>query len=86
MKRTWLGLSILVGLTLMLAKPAWADFQAGVDAYERGDYDTALKEWRPLAEQGHAQAQLNLGIMYSQGLGVPTWKRRPGIFPRNPLF
>ncbi len=48
-----------------------SSFQEGLDAYERGDYGTALKEWRPLAEQGHAQAQLNLGIMSSQGLGVP---------------
>ncbi len=34
-----------------LAVPAWADFQAGVDAYQRGDYATALREWQPLAEQ-----------------------------------
>ncbi len=46
-------------------------FQAGMDAYERGDYGTALKEFRPLAEQGHAQAQVNLGIIYSQARGVP---------------
>jgi len=55
----------------MLATPAWPDFQEGTDAYERGDYETALKEFRPLAEQGHAQAQVNLGIIYSQGRGVP---------------
>jgi len=48
-----------------------ADFQAGQDAYDRGDYATALKEWRPLAEQGHATAQSNLGYMYDNGLGVP---------------
>ncbi len=29
------------------------------------------KEWRPLAEQGNADAQYNLGHLYSQGLGVP---------------
>ncbi len=28
-----------------------SSYQEGMDAYERGDYDTALKEWRPLAEQ-----------------------------------
>ncbi|MDA0740161.1 MAG: tetratricopeptide repeat protein, partial [Nitrospirae bacterium] len=62
---------IVVGLSLMLATPAWADYQAGVDAYERGDYETALKEWRPLADQGNATAQLNLGFMYDNGQGVP---------------
>ncbi len=71
MTKTNLSLFMLVGLSLMLSIPAWADFQAGMDAYNRGDYDTALKELRPLAEQGHAKAQLKLGIMYSQGQGVP---------------
>ena len=47
-----------------------ADFQKGVAAYERGDYATALKEWRPFAEQGHADAQFNLGVMYAKGEGV----------------
>jgi len=50
---------------------AHADFQAGMDAYDQGDYATALKEMRPLAEQGHADAQFNLGVMYSNGQGVP---------------
>ncbi len=71
MKRTWLGLSIVVGLVFMLAVPTWADFQAGRDAYGRGDYATALKEWRLLANQGHATAQFNLGLMYDYGKGVP---------------
>lgn len=34
----------------------------GMDAYERGDYDTALKDFRLLAEQGEAEAQLALGL------------------------
>ncbi len=71
MNKKWLRLSIVVGLALMLAAPAWADFQAGLDAYERGDYDTAVKELWPLAEQGHPKAQYNLGVMYQLGLGVP---------------
>ena len=53
-----------------IAAPTWADFQAGRDAYKRGDYDTALKEWRPLAEQGDAVAQNNLGGMYHNSQGV----------------
>ncbi len=54
-----------------LASPAWSDFQAGMDAYDRGDYATALSEWRPLAEQGHAKAQYNLGLLYANGQGMP---------------
>ncbi len=70
MSKLWLCLSIVVGIILVLASPAWADFQAGLDAYERGDYDTPLKELQPLAEQGHTEAQFNLGLMYYKGLGV----------------
>ena len=50
-----------------LAAPAWADFQAGGDAYELGDYATALHEWRPLADRGVAKAQYNLGVLYGNG-------------------
>ena len=48
-----------------------SSYQEGCDAYERGDYDTAVKEFRPLAEQGIAGAQYNLGLMYHKGQGVP---------------
>ncbi len=58
-------------LCLLLATPAWAGFDEGVAAYHRGDYATALREFRPLAEQGDAAAQSNLGNMYYKGQGVP---------------
>jgi TPR repeat protein len=48
-----------------------ADFDAGVAAYNKGDYATAMREWRPLAEAGDASAQYNLGVMYANGEGVP---------------
>ncbi len=41
--------------------------QAGVDAYNREDYETALKKFLPLAEQGHAGAQNHLGELYAEG-------------------
>ena len=47
-----------------------ADYQDGLEAYERGDYATAMQEWRPLAEQGDAIAQYNFGLMYAFGQGV----------------
>ncbi len=49
--------ALCVGFTLGLTAPAWAGFNAGVAAYNRGDYATALREFRPLAEQGYAEAQ-----------------------------
>src|SRR5512147_1351128 len=67
-----LRFSIAVVLWIMcLTVPAWADFQAGMDANNRGDYATALREWRLLAEQGDALAQYNLGVLYRKGRGVP---------------
>ncbi|RPH74496.1 sel1 repeat family protein, partial [bacterium] len=61
----------LVLSIICLAAPAWADFNAGENAYHRGDYATALREWQPLAKQGHAVAQYNLGLLYANGQGVP---------------
>ena len=48
-----------------------ADLQKGLAAAQRGDFATALREWTPLAEQGDADAQFNLGVMYDKGEGVP---------------
>ncbi len=66
----WLHLSTRVAHFLGVTLPEGTDFEVGVEAWGRGDYDAALQEFLPLAEQGHGQAQVNLGIMYSQGQGV----------------
>ena len=53
------------------ANPAFTpDHRAGVAAYKKRGYATALRHWRPLAEQGHVRAQIRLGMMYRRGLGV----------------
>ncbi len=74
-KATFAGLALIAalcaGFILGLTAPAWAGLDEGVAAYHRGDYATALREWRPLAEQGDADAQHNLGVMYNTGRGVP---------------
>ena len=56
---------------LLIPSVLAADFDSGLLAYKEGDYATALKECRPLAEQGDARAQFLLGKMYANGLGVP---------------
>ena len=74
-KAKFAGLALIAalcaGFTLGLTAPAWAGVNEGVAAYNRGDFATALREWRPLAEQGVAEAQFNLGLMYYDGEGVP---------------
>ncbi len=62
---------MLAAAVVLAVSPTWADFQAGLDAYKRGDYATALREFRQLAEQGLAKAQYWLGITYDQGRQVP---------------
>ena len=62
---------VLVLSFVCLPTPAWADFETGMDGYQRGNYATALSEWRPLAEQGDPSAQFYLGLLYEKGAGVP---------------
>ena len=48
-----------------------ADLQKGLTAARNGDMATALREWKPLAEQGNARAQYFIGMAYAMGKGVP---------------
>jgi len=57
-------------LLVLSSIPALADYDAGLMAFNRGDFELALDEWRPLAEQGHARAQYQIGTMYANGNGV----------------
>ena len=67
-------LKFLLSLTflfLFIGSVYGDDFQDAEDAYNRKDYKTAYKLLLPLAEQGDAAAQYNLGLMYYTGQGVP---------------
>ena len=55
----------------MRARAVSGPFEDGWNAFNSGDYATALRLWRPLAEQGNAGAQFSLGIMWANGHGVP---------------
>jgi len=68
MKLKTLLLTLLLSTSLI--GTTYADYQDGYDAYDKGDYKTAFKEWQPLADQGIAEAQNNLGVMYKNGQGV----------------
>jgi TPR repeat protein len=58
------------GLLLTSITASVADGVAGFEAYEKGDYATALKEFLPLAESGQASAEAAVGQMYFEGKGV----------------
>ena len=55
----------------ILSTPAQADTKAGVDAWTRGDFPTAVREWQASAAKGDADAMFNLGQAYKLGKGVP---------------
>lgn len=61
---------LLGGAIGVFAVPALADVKAGVDAWSRGDYATAVREWVGPAERGDADAQFNLAQAYRLGRGV----------------
>ena len=78
-------LSVLAGFGVFLwgGGQGWcADFQKGQEAYRSGDCATALREWKPPAEnkgvlslfyskEDVIKAQYFLGVMYENGIGVP---------------
>ena len=64
--------AVLVVLAFLLSPTAIgaADLDSALAAYNRGDFATAFKEWKELAEKGDAVAQSNLGQLYRDGEGV----------------
>ena len=50
--------------------PALADVKAGVDAWSRGDYAEAVREWEAPAAAGDPDAMFNLAQAYRLGRGV----------------
>lgn len=67
-----MGRQILILIYLLMAPSlSWAGYDEGAAAVMRGDYATALTELRPVADQGDPRAQVLLGNMYREGLGVP---------------
>ncbi len=67
-----MALAIFLAVAAMVgfASPVWAqNYAAGLDAYDRGDFDEAIRILRPLAESGDARAQYGLGKIYETGGG-----------------
>jgi TPR repeat protein len=79
----------LAGAVLLAAASAQAGeddeqrFAEGLEAYDAGDFETAIEAWRPLVEAGDLEAQVSLAEFYLNGLGVAAdpavaaaWYRR----------
>lgn len=50
---------------------AWASYDDGVAAYQRGRFDLAVKAFVQAAARGDARAQRSLGLLHERGEGVP---------------
>ena len=61
---------VFILFVLLGSQMSAQEIDKGYEAYNDGDYATALKEWKPIAEQGYAISQYSLGLMYSNGYGV----------------
>ena len=77
-------LALCLCTSLFWAAPAPAQsVKAGIEAWQKADYARAVAIWRPLAENGDADAAFNLGQAYRLGRGVKidlgsaqTWLER----------
>src|SRR5271169_1648579 len=70
--RTFKAAVAALALAVSFAGSAAAGaLEDGVEAAQSGDYETAVRLWRPLADQGDATVQNYLGQMYREGTGVP---------------
>ena len=65
--------SAVIALAIFSAfsTPSRADFLTGLTLAQQGDFVGALREWKPMAEQGDAEAQYYVGSLFNKGYGVP---------------
>lgn len=83
MNRAGFHAAIAAAACAGMAAPALADVKAGVDAWSRGDYTGAVKEWQGPADKGDSDALFNLGQAYKLGRGVkPDLAKAEDLFSR----
>jgi len=68
------GMLLTIVVATLISRPAVAGVPEGINALGKGDFATALREFRPAAERGDAEAQYRLGVMYEFGRGVAVDK------------
>ncbi|MGB5290603.1 MAG: tetratricopeptide repeat protein [Lysobacterales bacterium] len=75
--KSWLRLFAILTLT---AHSTLADYQSGLDAYNRADYETALKDWKEviatppgkISQATIAETHYAIGMLYWMGQYVPV--------------
>ena len=92
---------VILIISLLITGLAVAEtIEDAVKAKDLGDYKTAYRLFKPMAEQGNADAQFELGLMHFNGHGVPQdweesakWHRKaadqghaPGQFALGQMY
>ena len=67
-----LFLICIVSIVLTIPSLVFGGYEEGTTAFEQGDYEIALKEFKALAGQKDSRGQYALGLMYDLGTGVST--------------
>jgi TPR repeat protein len=81
--RLIVALSAILMALMAHAGTADDDFRQGLTAFNTGDYPTALRLWRPLAERDDPRSEAGLGFMYHRGLGVAVDDGEAAIWLRR---
>ena len=72
MKRIISTFYLIISIACGSFSVSWSDdFQKGMEAYKKGDFANAIKEWILLGEDGDEKVQYFLGLIYYKGKGVP---------------
>jgi TPR repeat protein len=70
MIRTTINFLLAIAISVWISTPVWAGYEEGKAAFDKGDYESALEQFEPLAESENANAQYYLGILYRNGWAV----------------
>ena len=65
-------LLIQISLLLFLASVVGcaSEFNDGIEAFKKKDYKVVFDKWKPMAEQGHDDAQYKIGKLYREARGI----------------
>jgi TPR repeat protein len=76
---------VAASLSVLTAHAGSSDdeFRGGLSAFNTGDYATALRLWRPLAEREEPRSEAGIGFMYHRGLGVAVDDREAAVWLRR---
>jgi len=67
----------------LMSSSVIAGFEEGIAAYQANNIPLAFKEFSAAAEEGHADSQFNLGLMYEHGIGVDKDEKEAVVWYRK---